>query len=191
MTFTTDGICLINMEYSDEEISVVLNESKQEPKRLRKLGKVMEIVAAYHLKELKHLQAMEKLATWRRTYGYDRDDSWVHGTRPLAPEEFTASLWEELNALKKVISMSSRARPWQWKKTKEFLDGLEQGTTSLTNEELVMLKRIVERRSRDAVHATVTSIETAQYCDPRQPSPETPFDACVCVDIEKTKKQYR
>ena len=50
----------------------------------------METVAAYRLKELNHFQAIEQLATWRRTYGYDREDSWMHGTRPLAPEEFTA-----------------------------------------------------------------------------------------------------
>ena len=60
----------------------------------------------------------------------------MYDTRPLAPEEFTASLWEEVNALKEAISMSGRARPWQ--KTKKFLDGLEQGTTSLTDEELVI-----------------------------------------------------
>ena len=92
MTFITDGNCVIKMEYSDEKISAVLAESGQERKRLRKLGKVMKTVAAYRLKETKHFQVLKKLATWRRTYGYDRDDSWVHGTRPLAPEEFTASL---------------------------------------------------------------------------------------------------
>ena len=27
----------------------------------------------------------------------------MHGTRPLAPEEFTASLWEEVNALKEAF----------------------------------------------------------------------------------------
>ena len=88
------------MTCSDEEISAVLAESEQERKRLRKLGKVMKPVAAYRLKEFQHFQAMEKLATWRRTYGHDRDDSWMCGTHLLAPEEFTASLWEEVNALK-------------------------------------------------------------------------------------------
>ena len=180
MTFTTDATCMVKMEYSDEEISAVLNESRQERKRLRKLGKVMETVAAYRLKELKHFRAVKKLATWRRIYGYDRDDSWMHGTRPLAPEEFTASLWEEVNALNEAISMSGRARPWQ--KTKEFLDGLEQGTTSLTDEELVMLKRTVERRSRDAAYATVASIDTAQYCDPRPPSHEISSGIRICME---------
>ena len=82
MAFTTDGNCMVKMEYSDKEITAVLAESEQERKRLRKLGKVMETVSAYRLKKLKHFQATEKLATWRRTYGYDRDDSWMHGTGP-------------------------------------------------------------------------------------------------------------
>ena len=67
MTFTTDGNCVIKMAYSDEEILAVLAESEQERKHLRKLSKIMETVAAYRLKELKHFQAMKKLTTWRRT----------------------------------------------------------------------------------------------------------------------------
>ena len=63
MTFTTDGTCMVKMKHSNEKISAVLNESRQERKRLRKLGKVMEIITAYRLEELKHFQAMEKLAT--------------------------------------------------------------------------------------------------------------------------------
>ena len=67
-------------------------------------------------------------------------------------------------------------------KTKKFLDGLEQGTTSLTDEELVILKRIMERRSRDAGHATVASIDTAQHCDPRPPSPEISSSTRICME---------
>ena len=104
----------------------------------------------------------------------------MRGTRSLAPEEFTGSLWEEVNALMEAISMSGRARPWE--RTKKFLDGLEQGTTTLTDEELVMLKRIVERRSRDAAHATVASIDRAQYCNPRPPSPEISSGTCICME---------
>ena len=140
MTFPNDGTCVIKMEYSEEEISAVLAESEQGQTRLQKLSKVMEAVAAYRLKELQHFQAMEQLATWRRTYGYDRDDSWMHGTRPVAPEEFTASLWEEVNTLKEAPSMCCRARTWQ--NTKELLDGLEG---DLPDEELAAIKRYVER----------------------------------------------
>ena len=72
MTFPNDGTGVVKMEYSEEEISAVLAESEQERKRLRKLGKVMETVAAYRLRKMKNLQAVEKLATWRRAHGYDR-----------------------------------------------------------------------------------------------------------------------
>ena len=40
-----------------------LPSQNKERKRLRKLGKVMETVVAYRLKELQHFQAMEQLAT--------------------------------------------------------------------------------------------------------------------------------
>ena len=100
MTFPNNGTCVVEKQYSDEEISAVLAESRHVRKDLRKLGKVTETVAAYRLKELKHLQAVEKLATWRRACGFDRltegDDSWIHSTRPPTPEEFTASLWSDL-----------------------------------------------------------------------------------------------
>ena len=112
MTFKNDGTYVTKMEYSEKEISAVLAVPEQERKRLRKLGKVMETVAAYRLKSLQHFQAMEQLATWRRTHGYDRDDSWIHGTRFLSPQEFTASLWSDLQELKDTISTSGGARPW-------------------------------------------------------------------------------
>ena len=174
MAFPNDGTYVIKKEYFDEEISAVLIESRQARKHMRKLGKVTETVAACRLRKIKILQAVEKLATWRRTYGYDRDDSWMHGTRPLAPEESTASLWEEVNALEQAISMSGRARPWQ--KTKELL---------------AAIKRYVERHSREAEQVTVTPVSTVQHCIPRSPPPEIPSDACVCVDMEEKEEEGR
>ena len=68
----------------------------------------MKTVAAHRLKKLKHLQAVENLATWRRTYSFDRlaesDDNLV----PVTPEQFTASLWSDLKELKDAISMPVR-----------------------------------------------------------------------------------
>ena len=87
MTFPT-----VKMEYFEEEIFAVLNESRQARKHRHKLEKVTETVAAYRLREMKNFQAREQLATWRKTNGFDRDDSWMHGTLPLSPQEFTASL---------------------------------------------------------------------------------------------------
>ena len=71
MTFTSDGTCVLKKQYSDEEISAVLAESRQARKHLRKLGQVTETVAAYRLKAMRHLQTVEKLATWRMTHGHD------------------------------------------------------------------------------------------------------------------------
>ena len=83
MTFPTG---VVKMGYSKEEISAVLSESEQTRKHRQKLAKVTETVAAYRIREIKYFQAREKHATWRRTHGYDRDDSWMHGTLPLSPQ---------------------------------------------------------------------------------------------------------
>ena len=109
MTSPNDGTGVVKMEYSEDEISAVLGASEQERKRLRKLGKVMETVAAYRLRKMKNLQAVEKLAAWRRAHDCDRiaadDNQWASRPLALTPEQFTQSLWSELNALKDAVSM--------------------------------------------------------------------------------------
>ena len=130
MVFPNDGTCVIKKKCSDEEMSAVLVELRQARNNMRKLDKVTETVEAYRLMGMKNLQAVEKLTTWRKTPNYDRDDNWMHGIHPIAPEEVTASLWVEVNALKEAISMSGKARPWQ--KTKDFFDGLE-GASRMKN----------------------------------------------------------
>ena len=68
---------------------------------------------------MKDLQALEKLATWRRMNGFDRvaygEDTWFHGPRSLSttPQDFTASLWSDLQELKDAITMPARTTPWQ------------------------------------------------------------------------------
>ena len=136
---------------------------------------------------MKDLQAPDKLATWRRMNGFDRvvdgEDNWFRGPRllPPTPEEFATRLWSEVNALKDAISMPARTRPWQ--KTMEFLDGL-QG--QLPDEELAVIKRNVEKRSREAAQVTVTPVHTVQYCSPRPLNPEILSD--VHVKMEETHK---
>ena len=102
---------VVKRGYSKEEISAVLSESEQARNHRQKLANVTETVAAYRLREMKYFQAREQHAAWRRTHGYDRDDSWMHGTRPLSPQEFTASLWSDFEELKDAITMSCKARP--------------------------------------------------------------------------------
>ena len=71
------------MKYSEDEMSAKIAESREARKHLHKLGIIRKTVAAHRLKELRYLHAVEKLATWRKTYGFDRleddDDHWVYG----------------------------------------------------------------------------------------------------------------
>ena len=60
MTFLSD---VVKMGYSENEIFAVLNESEQDRKRRQILAKVTEPVAAYCLRQMEDLQALEKLAT--------------------------------------------------------------------------------------------------------------------------------
>ena len=72
MTFSA-GSSMI--KYAECEISAMITESREACKRLRKLGMIRKTVATHRLKELKHLRAVEKLVTWRRSYGFDRCDA--------------------------------------------------------------------------------------------------------------------
>ena len=60
MTFSTGGV---KMEYSEDEISSILGESEQAQTHRQKLARLTENVAAYRLREMKNLQAVEELAT--------------------------------------------------------------------------------------------------------------------------------
>ena len=106
----------------------------------------------------------------------DGEDSWFHGPRSLSPtpEEFAAELWCEVNALKYAILMPARTRPWQ--KVIELVDGLKG---KLPGEELTVVKRYGEKRSREAAQVTVTPIDTVQYCNPRPLNPEISSDVHV------------
>ena len=95
MTSSTDGR-MVQLKCTEDEMSAVIAESREARKHLRKLSRVMKTVTTHHLKELRHLQAVEKLATWRRTYGFDRltdgDDHWVYDPFLPTPEQITTSI---------------------------------------------------------------------------------------------------
>ena len=122
------------MRYTEDEISVMDAESREARKHLRKLGKIMKTVADHRLKKLKYLHAVEKLATWRRTYGFDRhadgNNHWVQGPLPPTPEQITASLWSYLKELKDAILMSGKDGLRQ----KSFSNEIGQGTVSFTDQ---------------------------------------------------------
>ena len=59
-------------KYSDEELTTMLAEAGEASKHARKRGRVMGIVAAHRLKQMRELFMYEELATWRRENGFDR-----------------------------------------------------------------------------------------------------------------------
>ena len=70
MTFPTGVIDI--RKFSDEELTTMLEEAGEASKHARKLGRVMEIVAAYRLKQMSELLMYEELTIWRRENGFDR-----------------------------------------------------------------------------------------------------------------------
>ena len=81
--------------------------------------------------------------------------------------------------------MSEKDRSRQ--RVKSFINKLNQGIASLTDEEFAMLKRmIVERRGRDEAHVAVATIDTAEPSSYRLRSSEISFD--VRVRMEETTR---
>ena len=66
---------------------------------------------------------------------------WIHSPLPTTPEKTTTSMSADVNSLKKEISMSEKERSKQ--RVESFLDDLEQETTSVTDEEIARLKRMI------------------------------------------------
>ena len=61
-------------------------------------------------------------------------------------------------------------------------DAIGQSTANLTDAEFAMLKWFVEKRDRDAAHAIVAPVDTAQYRSPGSLTPEIPSDVCVVME---------
>ena len=183
MTFPT---VLSSMKYSDEELTAMLVETGEASKHARKRGRVMGIVAAHRLKQMRTLLMYEELATWRRENGFDREmegeESCFTGHRslPPTPQEYYASLWLEVNALKDAISM-----PLQLLK---LTNAIEQDT--LSDEEYATLKRCMEKRVRETAQVTaVTRDHTVQPCSPCSPNPDRPSGVLCNLENEGTMSQ--
>ena len=150
MTFPT-GVDF--RKYSDEELTTMLAEAGETSKHARKRGRVMGIVAAYRLEQMKEILLYNELAIWRRENGFDRveaveknrfDD---HRSLPPTPEQLYASLWAEVDELKAAISMPIRGGPsWQEYK-RNIIRKIEQDEVS--DEDFAVIKRLVETRDRD------------------------------------------
>ena len=184
MTFPIVGVNF--MKYSDEELTAMLVETGEASKHARKRGRVMGIVAAHRLKQMRTLLMYEELATWRRENGFDREmegeESCFTGHRslPPTPQEYYASLWCEVNALKDAISM-----PLQLLK---LINAIEQDT--LSDEEYATLKRCMEKRVRETAQVTaVTRDHTVQPCSPCSPNPDRPSGVLCNLENEGTMSQ--
>ena len=200
-TFLTD---IMKKGYKQDEVLAVLFESEQDGKRREMLAKVTETVDAHRLEKMRELLAYEKLATFRRMNGFDRDLDREYDWRSLPPtsQEYNANLRHELQKLKDAISMPNEEfarlkRPveergredeeLQKKKMAEFrsnsLDAL------LANFEFAKVKEYVEKRSREVAQAqmTVTPDDTVQHCSPCPPNPDMPSDVCFRLESSKGK----
>ena len=98
----------------------MLEEAGEASKHAHKLGRVMGVVAAHRIKDVREFLAYQQLATWRRENGFDRveavEKNWFgdHRSLPPTPEQYYASLWAEVDELKAAISMPIRGGPsWQ------------------------------------------------------------------------------
>ena len=169
MTFPT-GVDL--RKYSDEELTTMPAEAGEASKHARKLGRVMGIVAAHRLKQMREFLMYQQLATWKRENGFDRaaavEKNWFgdHRSLPATPEQYYAGLWLEVNALRDAISMPRQ-------KVMRLINAIEQG--KLSAEEYATLKRLVEKRVRETAQVTaVTRDDTVQHCSPCSPNPDRP-----------------
>ena len=176
-TFLTD---MMEKGYKQDEVLAVLFESEREKKRREMLAIVTKTVDAHRLEKMRELLAYEKLATFRRMNGFNRDVDCAYDWRslPPTPQEYNASLRLELEKLKDAVSMPAEntgTRPWQ--KTMDVVDGLKG---KLPDEDLAVIKRYVDKRSREATQAqvTVTPDDTVQVCSPCSPDPDMPSDVC-------------
>ena len=184
MTFPIVGVDF--RKYSDEELTAMLVEAGEASKHARKRGRVMGIVAAHRLKQMRTLLMYEELATWSRENGFDREmegeESCFPGHRslPPTPQEYYAGLWLEVNALKDAISMPLQLL--------ELINAIEQDT--LSDEEYATLKRCMEKRVRETAQVTaVTRDHTVQPCSPCSPNPDRPSGVLCNLENEGTMSQ--
>ena len=104
----------------------------------------------------------------------------VHRSLPPTPEEYYASLWLEVDALKDAISIPAESTPRQ----KDSMDEL------LAKFEYAEIKRCMDKRCREEEQAqmTVKPVGTVQrYCSPCSPNPDRPSD--VCFDLENNEDE--
>ena len=115
--------------------------------------------------------------------GFDRvadgEDNLSRSLQPT-PEEYAADLRAELNTLKDAISMPRQ-------KVSNLINAIEQDKVS--DEEFAVLKRLVEKRGREATQVNVTSVDTVQHCSLSQQTPEPSPDGCVNLENNERRME--
>ena len=84
--------------------------------------------------------------------------------------------------------MPAKTRSWQ--KTMDFVDGLKG---KLPDEELAVIKRYEEKRSREAAQAQVivAPVDTVQHCSPCPLNPDVSPDVCLTLENNKGKMDLK
>ena len=103
---------------------------------------------------------------------------YVHRSLPPTPEQYYAGLWPEVNALRDAILMPRQ-------KVSKLINATEQG--KLSAEEYTTLKRLVEKRVREAAQMTITPVDTVQHCSPI--SQTTVLPSGVYFNLENNKDE--
>ena len=180
MSFLPD---IIKKGWIEEEVFGICFESERERNRRR----LQAIVCDHHLKQVKEFLLYNELAIWRRENGFNRvmegKESCfyhVHRSLPPTPEEYYASLWLGVDALKDATSIPAESRPRQ----KDSMDEL------LAKFENAEIKRCMDKRCREEEQAemTVKPVGTVQrYCSPCSPNPDMPSNAYVKLENNEGK----
>ena len=182
MSFLPD---IVKKGWTEEEVFVICFESERERNRRR----LQAIVCDHHLKQVKEFLLYNELAIWRRENSFDRvmegEESCFPGhlSLPPTPQEYYASLWCEVNALRDAISIPAKSRPRQ----KDSMDEL------LAKFDYAEIKRCIDKRCREEAQAkaqmTAKPVDTVQHCSPCSPNPDRPSGVLCNLENEGTMSQ--
>ena len=68
-------------------------------------------------------------------------------------------------------------------KVRSLINAIEQGEVS--DEKFAILKRLVEKRGREAAQVTVTPVDPVHHCSPCSPNPDMP--SSIYVELENSE----
>ena len=122
------GDKLMKMNFAKHDVIVVNEELTAARERMHKIVVVREIAASHILYQMNNIRLLEKLAAWRRTngldinevlaerqrmiqghvcsvdgLGYSQIEVYFDPRRPSSLQQFTESIWAEINRLRQEI----------------------------------------------------------------------------------------